>query len=141
MGRDNGIAISIAGCVSATSTVGRFRAVDQHLTNRACTPATEWKAVAPSTDGCRKPHLVVQALPAVEHHAQQRHALGQVLGGLRLARAGGPGGRAAQAVGERRGERHVAAVRERRDDQAAVEAHVLVAVLEQTYMGSTEKSA
>jgi len=29
--------------------------------------------------------LVVQALPAVEHHAQQRHGLGKVLGCLRLA--------------------------------------------------------
>jgi len=38
--------------------------------------------------------LVVQALAAIEHHAQQRHRLGQVLGGLRLAcvRAGRKGG-------------------------------------------------
>ena len=42
----------------------------------------------------------------------------------------GPGGRAAQPEVQRLGQSHVATVRERRDDQPAVEPHVLVAVRE-----------
>ena len=44
--------------------------------------------------------------------------------------ARGAGGRAAEAVVQRLRARHVAAVGERRDDEAAVEALVLVAVVE-----------
>ena len=47
-----------------------------------------------------------------------------------LPGARGAGGRAAEAVVERLRARHVAAVGERRDDEAAVEALVLVAVVE-----------
>ncbi len=56
------------------------------------------------------------------------HGLGEILDRLGLARAGGSGGRATQVELERAHERHVAAVRQRRDDEAQRVAQVLVAV-------------
>ena len=74
--------------------------------------------------------LVVQTLAAVEHHAEQGHGLGEILGGLRLARTRGSRGGGSEHVGERGGDRHVAPVGETGDDEPAVEAHVLVAKVE-----------
>jgi hypothetical protein len=74
--------------------------------------------------------LVVEAVRAVEDHALLGDGLGQVLGGLRLAGAGGALGRAAQVQLEGAHERAVAAVGERRDDEAARVAQVLVRVLQ-----------
>ena len=71
---------------------------------------------------------VVQAVGAVEDDALHGDRLGQVLRRLRLAGAGGPLGRAAQVQVQRAHERAVAAVRQRRDDQARAVAQVLVAV-------------
>ena len=57
-------------------------------------------------------------------------AQAHVLGRLGLAGAGGAGGRAAEAHAERLREGDVAAVGERRDDEALLDAEVLVAVVE-----------
>eukprot|EP00964_Phaeocystis_antarctica_P090034 scaffold57524_cov55-Phaeocystis_antarctica.AAC.2 len=75
--------------------------------------------------------LEVEALTTAEDLALQRHGLGQVLDRLRLARARGAGGRAAEAVVQRLRARHEAAVGEWRDDEARREALVLVAKLEE----------
>ena len=75
--------------------------------------------------------LEVEALATAEDLALQRHGLGEVLDRLRLARARGAGGRAAQAVVQRLRAGHEAAVGERRDDEARREALVLVAKLEE----------
>ena len=73
-------------------------------------------------------HLVIQAVRAVEHHAADGDSLGQVLGRLRLARAGRARRRAAQAQVDGAHERAIAAIRQRRDNQARAVAQVLVAV-------------
>ena len=64
----------------------------------------------------------------VDRGALARERLGEVLGRLGLAGARGAGGRAAHAQVERAGERHVALVGERSDDEAHRIAQVLVAV-------------
>merc|ERR1740130_722109 len=74
-------------------------------------------------------HLVVELVGAVEDDALAADTLGEVLDALRLARARGAGGGAAQPHVQRAGDRHPAAVSERRDDEAAEHALVLVAVL------------
>eukprot|EP00962_Isochrysis_galbana_P015846 scaffold4536_cov113-Isochrysis_galbana.AAC.12 len=75
-------------------------------------------------------HLVVEAVGAVHHDALARERLGQILGRLRLAGAGGAGGRAAHPQVKRAGESHVALIGERRDDEPHRVAEVLVAVEE-----------
>ena len=72
----------------------------------------------------------VELIAAVEDHALDGHGLGQVLGGLGFAGAGGTGRRAAELEMESARERQIASVRERRDDQATRVAQVLVAVEE-----------
>eukprot|EP00964_Phaeocystis_antarctica_P060425 scaffold36045_cov47-Phaeocystis_antarctica.AAC.1 len=74
-------------------------------------------------------HLVVELVGAVEDDALAADTLGEVLDALRLARARGAGGRAAQPHVQRAGDRHPAAVGERRDDETAEHALVLVTVL------------
>jgi hypothetical protein len=74
--------------------------------------------------------LVVHALTTVRHHAQQAHSLGQVLHRLRLAGARRPCRRIAQVHGQTLRDRQVNAVREWRDHESAIQAHVLIAVAE-----------
>ena len=74
--------------------------------------------------------LVVHLVRAVEDVARQRQRAGQVLGGLRLARARGPLGRAAVQQVDRRDHRAVAPVGQRRDDKPRPVAEVLVRVRE-----------
>mmetsp|Transcript_23335 Transcript_23335/g.80944 ORF Transcript_23335/g.80944 Transcript_23335/m.80944 type:complete len:278 (+) Transcript_23335:1712-2545(+) len=71
---------------------------------------------------------VVEAVGAVEDDALLGQRLCQILGRLRLARARGPFRRAAEVQMDGAHERAVAAVRERRDHQAAAVADVLVGV-------------
>jgi hypothetical protein len=67
---------------------------------------------------------------AVGDHDVQPQRAPQVLDGLRFARAGRPGGRAAEAHAQRLRQRDVAAVRQRRDDEPLLAAQVLELVLE-----------
>ena len=71
-------------------------------------------------------HLVA----AVRDDDEDAERRAEVLDRLRLARARGPRGRAAEAHVQGLGERDVAAVRERRDDEALLGAEVLVLVRE-----------
>ena len=73
---------------------------------------------------------VVHLVGAVGHDAVLAERARHVLDGLRLARAGGAGGRAAEEHAERLRERDVAAVGERRDDEPVLDAEVLARVLE-----------
>eukprot|EP00964_Phaeocystis_antarctica_P055483 scaffold32640_cov63-Phaeocystis_antarctica.AAC.1 len=72
---------------------------------------------------------VIEAVGAVEDDALLGERLGEVLGRLGLARAGGALGRAAEHELDGAHERAVAAVGERRDDEPEGVAEVLVAVL------------
>mmetsp|Transcript_13243 Transcript_13243/g.37392 ORF Transcript_13243/g.37392 Transcript_13243/m.37392 type:complete len:381 (+) Transcript_13243:7435-8577(+) len=75
------------------------------------------------------PHReVVQAVGAVEDDALDGHRLGQVLGGLRLAGAGGAGRGAPEVKVDGTQQSSVAAVCEGCDDQPAAVPEVLVAV-------------
>eukprot|EP00965_Chrysotila_dentata_P166754 5506558-Pleurochrysis_carterae.AAC.3 len=74
--------------------------------------------------------LRVHLVGAVHHDHPDGEAAAQVLGRLGLARARGPGGRAAHDEAQRLGQRDVAAVGQRRDDEAARVTHVLVRVAE-----------
>ena len=77
------------------------------------------------------PHgQVVQAVRAVEDDALHGDRLGQVLGGLRLARPRGPLRRPAQVQVQGAHQRPVAPVRERGDDQPAAVPQVLVPVVD-----------
>ena len=71
---------------------------------------------------------VVETVRAVHHDALSRHRLAEVLGGLGLAGSGRPLGCAAEVELQRAHERAVAAIGERRDDEAALQAEILAAV-------------
>ena len=101
------------------------RGVDAIELVEAAPGATLTQAVEVLADG-----LEVHALAAIGDHAQEAHGLGQVLDGLGLAGAGRTGGRAAQVHGQALRDGQVDAIGEGRDDEASVEAHVLVAVAE-----------
>ena len=73
---------------------------------------------------------VAHLVRAVGHDDEDAERAAHVLGRLRLARAGGPGRRAAEVHVERLRERDVAAVRERRHDEALLAAEVLELVVE-----------
>ena len=72
---------------------------------------------------------VVHLVAAVEDHRVLAERVAHVLGRLGLAGARGAGGRATEAHAERLAQRNVAAVGERRDHEALLDAEVLVAVV------------
>ena len=69
---------------------------------------------------------VIEAVGAVENHALHRERLGEIFGGLRLARTRGSRGGAAEVKMHRAHQRHVAPVRQRRDHEPRLIAEVFV---------------
>jgi len=78
----------------------------------------------------RDDHFGFDGGAAVEHHAEDRQPLGQVLGGLGLAGSGRPRGRGAEAQRQSARDGVPAALGERRDDQPAQTAQLLLAVVD-----------
>lgn len=75
---------------------------------------------------------IVQVLTATRNDATACETLGKILDGLSFASTGGSGRRSTESESQRGGQGHDAAISERSDDKASIEALILITEIELT---------